>query len=119
MTTIDAMDGTQNQDFLCDGVQYFRPAYARRCRERDISEHLCIAQNGTKYRAKQELLAEERLEHRACQEGLRFKRERREETDNLAGRLLQFLARAGRITDNLRIQLRQAKGVGVPSFFDS
>lgn len=66
----------------------------------------------------QELLAEERREHRACQEAFQFERERREEADNLVGRLFELLEEAGGIADDLRIQLIPAKGVRVPSPLD-
>jgi hypothetical protein len=69
-------------------------------------------------REHQEILAQEQLQHRACQEELRFERERREEADLLVGRLFELIGQAGEIADNLRIQLMQAKGIQVPSALD-
>jgi hypothetical protein len=65
-----------------------------------------------------ERLAEERLEHRACQEALQFECERREEADNLVGRLFELMGQAGEFADNLRIRLMHAKGIQVPSPLD-
>lgn len=66
----------------------------------------------------EEVLAHERLDHRACQEALQFERDRREESDELAGRLFNLIGEAGEVADNLRIQLMQAKGIQYPLPFD-
>jgi hypothetical protein len=127
MTSMDTVDGPRNEDanigYDITNSPLVNAAMSRDQAFHDVRELLKAARwslqrFAIEAREHQEVLAEERLEHRACQEALQFERERREEADNLVGRLFELIERAGEIADNLRVQLMQAKGTHVPSPFD-
>jgi len=54
-----------------------------------------------------EMLNEERLEHRACQEALTFERERHKDTIKLLGQVFEEATRSGEIADSLGSKLAE------------
>jgi hypothetical protein len=118
MASITAQSLQSQDPDICESVHGSGPGPATATRDRSVCElpnvtPYSLRRLNTKAWEQQEILARERLEHRACQEELQFERDRRQEADNLVGRLFELIEQAGEIADNLQIQLMQ--GTRTPS----